>query len=59
MRDAQLRLAVYKEVMDEYNLTYDDSYIFHGDYWKEKGREAVEQFISSPAWSTGSYSMRQ
>lgn len=48
MRDAQLRLAVYKEVMDEYNLTYDDSYIFHGDYWKEKGREAVEQFISSP-----------
>ncbi len=48
MRDAKLRLSVYKEVMDEYNLQYDDSYIFHGDYWKEKGNEAVDYFLSSP-----------
>lgn len=48
MRDAKLRLAVYKEVMAEYNIDYDDSYIFHGDYWKDKGEEAVEQFLSSP-----------
>lgn len=41
MRDAQLRLATYKEVMAEYNIPYDDSYIFHGDYWTEKGKDAV------------------
>lgn len=48
MRDAQLRLATYKEVMAEYNIPYDDSYIFHGDYWTEKGKDAVNQFLSSP-----------
>lgn len=48
MIDAQLRLDAYKEVMAEYNIPYDDSYIFYGDYWREKGREAVSQFLSSP-----------
>lgn len=48
MRDTQLRLATYKEVMAEYNIPYDDSYIFHGDYWTEKGKDAVNQFLSSP-----------
>ena len=46
--DAQLRLAAYEKTMQEYNLYYDDSYIFHGDYWREKGKDACDQFLSSP-----------
>lgn len=47
MLDAQLRLVAYKNAMDEYGLEYDDSYIFYGDYWKTKGKEAVDHFSNS------------
>lgn len=46
--DAQLRLAAYEYVMKEYNMVYDESYIFHGDYWRDKAEEACDQFLNSP-----------
>ncbi len=46
--DAEARLNAYKQVMDENGLLYDDSYIFHGNYWTDKGDEAVDYFLSSP-----------
>lgn len=46
--DAQSRLDAYKSVMDEYGLTYDESYIFHGNFWKDKAAEAADYFINSP-----------
>ena len=46
--DAQLRLAAYEKIMQENNLYYDESYIFHGDYWRDKAEEACDQFLSSP-----------
>lgn len=48
MLDAQLRLSAYESVMKEYNMVYDDSYIFHGDYWRDKAGEACDQFLNSP-----------
>lgn len=47
MLDAQLRLVAYKNTMEEYGLEYDESYIFYGDYWKTKGKEAVDHFSAS------------
>ena len=46
--DAKARLRAYMDVMDENGLEYDDSYIFHGNYWTDKGGEAVDYFLSSP-----------
>ncbi|MCI8308354.1 MAG: GGDEF domain-containing protein [Lachnospiraceae bacterium] len=48
MLDAQLRLAAYESVMKEYNMVYDESYIFHGDYWRDKAVEACDHFLNSP-----------
>lgn len=47
MLDAQVRLAAYKKTMDEYGIEYDESYIFYGDYWKGKGKEAIDHFSAS------------
>ncbi|MBE5938434.1 MAG: GGDEF domain-containing protein [Lachnospiraceae bacterium] len=47
MLGAQLRLAAYKETMEEYGLEYDESYIFYGDYWKNKAGEAVDHYEAS------------
>lgn len=46
--DAAARLQAYKEMMEENGLEYDDSYIFHGNYWTDKGGLAVDQFLASP-----------
>ncbi len=46
--DAQLRLETYKRVMDEYGLEYDESYIYHGNYWVGCVADALEYLLSSP-----------
>jgi len=46
--DAQLRLEAYEKVLQEHNIYYDESYIFHGNYWRDKAKEACDHFLSSP-----------
>lgn len=47
MLDSKLRLETYRKVMDEYGLEYDDSYIFHGNYWRDSAPEACDYFLKS------------
>lgn len=46
MRDAQLRLQAYLDTMAEYGLTVTEHMVFHGDYWKRKGEEALDWFMA-------------
>lgn len=43
--DAKERLAGYLNVMKEKNIPVTDDMIFHGDYWREKGKEAIDWFM--------------
>ncbi len=43
--DAKQRLEGFLEVMEEYNLPVHEHMVFHGDYWCEKGHEAVNWFM--------------
>ena len=45
LQDAHERADGYMEAMEEAGLTVDDSMIFYGDYWKNKGKEAADHFI--------------
>lgn len=44
--DAIRRLEDYKRTMAELGLSYPEEYIFDGDFWTEKGKEAAEYFSS-------------
>lgn len=46
LEDARCRLDSYKKIMAEYNLPITEHMIFEGDYWKLKGEEAVNWFMS-------------
>ena len=46
MKDAQLRLQAYLDIMEENGLTVTEHMVFHGDYWKKKGEEALEWFTA-------------
>lgn len=46
MKDAQLRLQAYLDTMEENGLTVTDHMVFHGDYWKKKGEEALDWFMA-------------
>lgn len=43
--DAQERLAGFLAVMKEHNIEVNDHMIFHGDYWRYKGEEALAWFM--------------
>ena len=43
--DTTERLQGFLKVMEEYNLPVNEHTIFHGDYWREKGKEAVDWFM--------------
>ena len=45
LQDAHERADGYREAMEEAGLTVDDSMIFYGDYWKNKGKEAADHFL--------------
>lgn len=47
LEDARLRFSCYKRVMGEYGIDVADNMYFFGDYWKNKGNEAVEHFLSA------------
>lgn len=45
--DAKERLAGYMTVMEEKGITVTDDMIFHGDYWRNKGKEAIDWFMQN------------
>ena len=45
-RDANERLEGYRVAMQEADIPVTDAMIFEGDYWRNKGAEIVEHFIS-------------
>lgn len=46
--DAVLRLQNYKDTLQELNLPIREEYIFEGDFWNSKSREAARHFSSLP-----------
>ena len=47
LKDANERYGCYQRVMAECGLPVTKDMVFFGDYWKNKGGEAVEYFLSS------------
>lgn len=45
MNDAQLRLKAYLDTMEKYGLPVTEHMIFHGNYWKNLGEEALDWFL--------------
>lgn len=45
MKDAQLRLKAYLDTMEKYGLPVTEHMIFHGNYWKNMGDEALDWFM--------------
>lgn len=45
LEDAHRRLKAYRDTMAKHNLEVTEKMIFKGDYWREKGEEAVSWFI--------------
>ncbi|MCR4990055.1 MAG: GGDEF domain-containing protein [Lachnospiraceae bacterium] len=45
LQDAHERCEGYMEAMLEAGIPVTDSMIFYGDYWKNKGKEAVDHFL--------------
>lgn len=43
--DASERLRAFKDVMAEKNIPVTENMIFHGDFWRDKGEEAVNWFM--------------
>lgn len=48
MKDAQMRLQGYRNVMEKYHLPVTEHMIYYGDYWRNHGEEAVDWFLSDP-----------
>ncbi len=46
--DSNERLKIYQDYMAEKGLTVYDNYIFYGDMWRFKGKEAFKYFFSDP-----------
>lgn len=44
--DARLRLESYLNVMKKYNIPVTEHMLFEGDFWTNKGKEAVDWFLS-------------
>ncbi len=45
MKDAQLRLKAYLDTMEKHGLPVTERMIFHGNYWKSFGEEALNWFL--------------
>ncbi|MBD5528622.1 MAG: GGDEF domain-containing protein [Lachnospiraceae bacterium] len=45
MKDAQKRLKAYRDTMEKHGLPVTDHMIFHGNYWKNMGEEALDWFL--------------
>lgn len=48
MKDAQMRLQGYRNVMEKYQIPVTEHMIYYGNYWRNRGEEAVSWFITDP-----------
>lgn len=46
LSDAHVRLSAYLDAMKKHNIEVTPGMIFYGDYWREKGDEALEFFLT-------------
>ena len=46
LEDARIRLKAYKDTMTKYGLEITEGMVFYGNYWRKKGIQAVDWFIS-------------
>ena len=46
LKDAQVRLKAYLDTMERYGLPVTEHMIFHGNYWKSQGDEALDWFLA-------------
>lgn len=44
-QDAQERLSGFMKVMKENNIEVTEHMVFEGDYWREKGKQAIDWFM--------------
>lgn len=44
--DSEERLDCYKRILKEYNIPIEEERIYYGDFWKDKGIDAVEYWLS-------------
>lgn len=44
--DAEERLASFVKKMEQYHLSVNEHQYFYGDFWKNKGKEAVDWFLA-------------
>jgi diguanylate cyclase (GGDEF)-like protein len=45
--DSEKRLAAYKKILSEHQIPLEEGRIYHGDFWKYAGVQAVEQWLRS------------
>ncbi len=48
LKDARERLDGYMDVMNRYGLPVTEHMLFQGNYWRDRGSQAVEWFLSGP-----------
>lgn len=48
LKDAAERFQGYLDVMEKYRLPVTEHMLFEGNYWRDKGQEAVDWFLSGP-----------
>ncbi|MBR6364635.1 MAG: GGDEF domain-containing protein [Lachnospiraceae bacterium] len=46
LEDGRLRLQAYLDTMKKYGLEVTEGMIYYGDYWRNRGNEAAEWFIT-------------
>lgn len=46
LKDAQVRLKAYLDTMERHGLPVTEHMIFHGNYWKNQGEEALDWFLA-------------
>ncbi|MBQ9768243.1 MAG: GGDEF domain-containing protein [Lachnospiraceae bacterium] len=47
LKDANERYDCYRRIMEEHGIPVTKDMVFFGDYWKNKGEEAVEYFLAN------------
>lgn len=46
LEDARVRLQAYKDTMAKHGIEVTEGMVFYGNYWRKKGVQAVEWFLS-------------
>ncbi len=48
LKDAEERFQGFMDIMKKYDLPVEEHQLFQGNYWRDRGEEAVEWFLSGP-----------